>query len=159
MSECAFERAGRAGSARRHPRAPLRYARTAMRNKSGAGCRGARAKRARNDSPHALRYATRTTMRMKGEHHEIPYATPKRGVPSWSACDSGAEREHPRAPLRSAHYHAARLGRSVPLALPSAPIHAARPRSPPRERRRPIWGRVPLMGVGGAFGIPSVGGV
>ena len=58
-------------------------------------------------APHALRYATRTTMRMKGEHHEIPYATPKRGVPSWSACDSGAEREHPRAPLRYAHSHAA----------------------------------------------------
>ena len=42
-----------------HPRATLRYARTAMRNKSGAGSRGARAKRARNESTPALRCATR----------------------------------------------------------------------------------------------------
>ena len=109
----------KASAEREHPRATLRYARTAMRNKSGACPRGARAIAARNEST-------------------------------------------PRAPLRSAHYHAACLGRSapihaaclgrsVPLALPSAPIHAARPRSPPRRRRRPIGGRLPLLGVGGAF--------
>ena len=145
------------------PRATLRYARTAMRNKSGAGCRGARAKRARNDSPPraTLRYA-RTAMRNQSG------ACP-RGARAIAARNESthALRYAPRttmrralvAPLRSAPIHAACLGRSVPLSLPSAPIHAARPRSPPRQRRRPIGGRLPLMGVGGAFCTTTAGGV
>ena len=40
-----------ASAEREQHRATLRYARTAMRHQSGAGCRVARAKQARNDSP------------------------------------------------------------------------------------------------------------